>query len=509
MSRLGVKSSVYHGDDSCLGELDVIPVKDQNFQFPNNEIRIHRISPRSQRCRPLPILQTISPSSVCCKLESSSPFQQPNLINLHAICYRNSQTAVVLVGDEEIHLVAMRSKLKKYPCFWCYSVPKGLYNASLAMLNVRCLPIVFDLDETLVAANSMRSFEDKIGVLRGRITSETDPLRLAEMNGQVKRYEDDRLILKQYAESDSVMDDGKVLKVQAEEVALLSDDHETKLVRPVIRLQEKNIVLTRIFPDIRDTSVLVRLRPAWEVMRSYLTTGSRKRFEVFVCTMAERNYALEMWRLLDPEGLLIGSNQLRDRVVCVKSGSKKSLMNVFQGGICPSRMAMVIDDRFDVWEDKDQPQIHEVPPFTPYYAPEAETANNLHVLHIAKNVVEHVRKCFFEDFDGSLLRKTTDVFYEDGVVNLPSSPDMSSYLASTLELVVVAGPTVWRSSAHGRACGPSTKALAALMGYRSWVNGPTKLCPGGPNSPAHRCLLDLRVSVCYVCTQPEAVGYYA
>ncbi|KAF7834746.1 RNA polymerase II C-terminal domain phosphatase-like 2 [Senna tora] len=56
---------------------------------------------------------------------------------------------------------------------------------------------------------------------------------------------------------------------------------------------------------IRDTSVLVRLRPAWEDLRCYLTAKGRKRFEVYVCTMAERDYAFEMWRLLDPEAHLI------------------------------------------------------------------------------------------------------------------------------------------------------------------------------------------------------------
>ena len=35
-------------------------------------------------------------------------------------------------------------------------------------------------------------------------------------------------------------------------------------------------------------------------------------------------------------------------------------------------MAMVIDDRLKVWEDKDQPRVHVVPAFTPYYAPQAE-----------------------------------------------------------------------------------------------------------------------------------------
>lgn len=86
MSRLGFKSAVYHGD-SCLGELDIIPVKDQKFQFPNNEIRIHHLSPVSERCPPLSILQTISSFSVRCKLESASSVDQPHLIHLHASCF--------------------------------------------------------------------------------------------------------------------------------------------------------------------------------------------------------------------------------------------------------------------------------------------------------------------------------------------------------------------------------------------------------------------------------------
>lgn len=76
----------------------------------------------------------------------------------------------------------------------------------------------------------------------------------------------------------------------------------------------------RLHVQIRDTSVLVRLRPAWEDLRSYLIAKGRKRFEVFVCTMAEREYALEMWRLLDPGAHLISPKQLLNRVVCVNSG---------------------------------------------------------------------------------------------------------------------------------------------------------------------------------------------
>ncbi|KAF8032015.1 hypothetical protein BT93_D1047 [Corymbia citriodora subsp. variegata] len=424
MSRLAFKSVVYHGY-LRLGELDAVPANGQSFQFPNNEIRIHHISPISHRCPPLSILHTVSSSSVRCKLEPFAPVEQANLINLHASCFQESKTAVVLLGDEEIHLVAMPSKQKKFPCFWCFSVPLGLYESSLGLLNLRCLAIVFDLDETLIVANTMKSYGDRIEALRGRIARETDSVRMSGMSAELKRYVDDRALLKQYADSNCVVDNGKMYKVQVEEVPQLSDSHE-KVVRPVIRLQEKNIILTRINPEIRETSVLVRLRPAWDKLRSYLIANGRKRFEVYVCTMAERDYALEMWRLLDPEACLINKKQLLNQVVC----SRKSLLNVFQDGNCHPKMAMVIDDRSKVWEDRDQPRVHVVPPFAPYYAPQAETANAVPVLYMARKVACKVRGYFFKDFDENLLRKISEVFYEDEVVTLPHAPDVSNYLTS-------------------------------------------------------------------------------
>lgn len=75
--------------------------------------------------------------------------------------------------------------------------------------------------------------------------------------------------------------------------------------------------------------MLVRLRPAWEDLRCYLTAKGRKRFEVYVCTMAERDYAYEMWRLLDPGEQLIGSKQLPHRVLCVKSGMSSLFCKLF------------------------------------------------------------------------------------------------------------------------------------------------------------------------------------
>jgi RNA polymerase II C-terminal domain phosphatase-like 1/2 len=67
----------------------------------------------------------------------------------------------------------------------------------------------------------------------------------------IQRYQDDKSILKQYIEGDQVYDDGKMYKAQPEIVPPLSDNHQS-LTRPVIRLQEKNIILTRINPVVCD-----------------------------------------------------------------------------------------------------------------------------------------------------------------------------------------------------------------------------------------------------------------
>ncbi|KAK7294682.1 hypothetical protein RJT34_17572 [Clitoria ternatea] len=429
MSRLGPKHKVYH-NDHVVGELDVVVLPSfEKFRFPNDEIRIHRFSPKSDRCPPLSVLQTISAYGVHCKLDSPIIVERSELTAIHANCFYDMKTAVVMNGDEEIHLVSMPSKRKRFPCFWCFQVPVGLYEACLRLLNLRCLAIVFDLDETLIVANTMKSFEDRIEALRFWLLKETDPMRVQGMTAELNRYLEDRLLLKQYAETDSVDDNGKTYKVQMEEVPCSPHGNE-KLVRPVVRMQDRNIVLTRINPEIRDTSVLVRLRPAWEDLRCYLTAKGRKRFEVYVCTMAEKDYAREIWRLLDPGAHLIGLKQINDRVICVKSGSRKSLLNVFRDGMCHPKMAMVIDDRSKVWEEKDQPRVHVVPAFTPYYAPQAEMANAVPVLCVARNVACNVRGCFFKEFDESILQRIGQIFFEDEVGILPPPLDVSSYLMS-------------------------------------------------------------------------------
>ncbi|KAJ7531772.1 hypothetical protein O6H91_14G057900 [Diphasiastrum complanatum] len=424
------KTSLFNGQD-FVGEVTVSPQTEQNnlkLKF-GKEIRLTSFSPLSDRCSPLLVLHTISSDGPLFGISSSPQSENNQLTYLWTTCFTEAKTAMLLMDDgAELHLVAMNSKSRS-PCFWAFRVVEGLYASCLSMLNLRCLAMVFDLDETLIVANTMRSFEDRVEILERKLRSEADPQRQLVISAELKRYQEDRTILKQYVESDQIFESGRLLKAQ-QEVVPPSADGLLPILRPIIRIPERNIVLTRINPSVRDTSVLVRLRPAWEELRNYVLAKGRKRFEVFICTMSEKDYALEMWRLLDPEGRLIGTREIQERLLCVKSGSKKSLLNVFARGRCLRKLAMIIDDRLKVWEDQDQTHVHVVPAFAPYYAPQAETSLPLPILCIARNVACSVRNSFFKEFDENLSQELGEAHFDTDWSLLPQAPDASNFLLS-------------------------------------------------------------------------------
>ncbi|XP_004299216.1 PREDICTED: RNA polymerase II C-terminal domain phosphatase-like 1-like [Fragaria vesca subsp. vesca] len=89
---------------------------------------------------------------------------------------------------------------------------------------------------------------DRIEGLQRKIQCEVDPQRICGMQAKIKRYQDDKFIMKQYAENDRVVENGRVIKTQSEVVPALSHNHQP-IIWPLIRLQEKNIISTHINPQ--------------------------------------------------------------------------------------------------------------------------------------------------------------------------------------------------------------------------------------------------------------------
>ncbi len=78
--------------------------------------------------------------------------------------------------------------------------------------------------------------------------------------------------------------------------------------------------------------------------------NSRVRFDVYVCTAAERPYALEAWRLLDPGATMIPAQELSSRVVAgMKHKNLRKALRLV--GCCPPgvRVGGVLYVDVDVW----------------------------------------------------------------------------------------------------------------------------------------------------------------
>ncbi|KAL0023988.1 hypothetical protein WJX77_006444 [Trebouxia sp. C0004] len=285
---------------------------------------------------------------------------------------------------------------KPVPAFLGYIVPQETTLMADKLMQQSWLPVVLDLDETLLVANSAHQLLAQIHkatISRVQAAEEaasaTAPAtrmaceeRCAALNHEIQSLEQDLNLLKQYRDGDCVIDPtpggrGQVLRAKYETARLDSGVAQ----RPVIRMQG-GIVLTRIDPSVKETSMIMRIRPGWDALRAFLAPDSKgkRRFDVYVCTAAERGYALEAWRLLDHNSDIIPDAVRAARVVCVPGGQKKELRKVlhvqaaikFESGegapqaACAMPMAIIVDDRLDVWEPESQDQVLQVAPFAPH-----------------------------------------------------------------------------------------------------------------------------------------------
>lgn len=211
-----------------------------------------------------------------------------------------------------------------------------------------------------------------------------------------KHLLEDHRMLKEYKATNHVKSDFLTHSSKNEKVTVLDKEkREFKTVeRPVIRLNSKYrgglngyTIFTRIDPSEVHSSILVHIRPGWfgtnglrEALAGLNRTSKKKLAQVYVCTTAEKEYAMEMWRLLDREFSLIDEREVRRRVVSLHGlgpGARKSFKIAWEGNEnkWPQALSLIIDDRSNVWSEKEQPHILTVHPFLPtgYIEPESNS----------------------------------------------------------------------------------------------------------------------------------------
>lgn len=386
------------------------------------------------------------------------------------------------------------------------------------VIHPRRLPVVFDLDETLVKGRTLSHLSDESirdTIERRRSATATDrslslEQKARQIDAEMQMLQHDAISLRSYRDTDTITL-GNGTRVQAEyavcpfyaEDSAGKNDAPSSVTRPVIQRQV-DLVFTRIRPLDREQSMIFRIRPYWSEVRSLLTGGmdkinandnnastssaeatvkgdtvSKPLIEAFVCTTADTEYAHEVWRVLDLNEALIPYTRWPKRIK-TKAGKQKCLAPTLgladhslsvsmnnAGSIMP--FAVILDDILEIWEPKVQNQVIHISKWEPYQEWGRVTATGSHwertqagldMLKVG-GVLRDLRKEIFDQIDNQLASKMPD-----GTVIHVATLDLTRVDASYAALFA---PPPWTSRILPRVLESSkplplpAKALAAIL----------------------------------------------
>lgn len=330
--------------------------------------------------------------------------------------------------------------------WWVFEMPACRLARAMYLMRGRMLDVILDLDETLVKAYFMSRLEK----LQAGGEADTKVEAAKQNKSWLELFTSDDKILLQTG-------NGQVepMKCVHEDVGPRFSSDVDK--RPIVRVTEdlkkvtqQEIVCTRIIPDQRNTSMVAYLRPSWASLRETLKSteeGSRALFECHVCTTAEPNYAREMWRLLDRRLELIEDALDPRRFVCVQDlnalvGGARDLpapksilaMGREHGGHATGALShgltFVLDDRVDVWQPSDGPNIIQVEPYQPLNLKKKPERIDGELQSVAHEL-EQARRKFYLWYENTLLpackavRASADKPF--GEEQLPDSTSVAAY----------------------------------------------------------------------------------
>ena len=318
---------------------------------------------------------------------------------LKSLRENDSDTDVVLVPMYDLqhrrNVATGRWAVEREMCFWCYRVAPGSVFAAISWITAARMPVVWDLDDTLVVANGEGALRDKrdkarppkkrnkqeknqqlfarapsclqptrrtalcqllsprlanlilraslyeVARLRGvaadgagrnhcalvqaqqavaRLTAQLENEAMSpEVRGATERdlgiasaqfdlVDTDARMLREYMQTDAVTDAaGRTHAARLETAFCSVTDLEATLARPVVRITKEGedfeTIFTRVDPASAGTSMIIRIRAGWELLKAELTAtvggaaGEGRgalRWDSYVCTAAEQPYALEV-----------------------------------------------------------------------------------------------------------------------------------------------------------------------------------------------------------------------
>lgn len=313
------------------------------------------------------------------------------------------------------------------------------------------IPVVLDLDETLVKGHSIAQLEKKWEELKAKeqeIPEDPTDDEIVALNCDNLVYTD-KLLLTRFRDEEEVKGPGQeIIKAKMVKGPYISSTQNSKINfvdRPCIELQDEGVYLSKILANQPRTSILLRPRPGWEeaydsLVNSDADTVDRNKVSIVatICTTAERNYAHEVWRILDSKSLLISDRERacvavllstvwatmlncinsfiiyhsgQEKIVCVSE--KKSLHKSFRylepnPLANPMPLALILDDKVDVWDQHARNQIYAIDPYDPYIVEYCDDLKAKKQIIDAVGIILQARDLFFKIVKDKLLTSFDD-----------------------------------------------------------------------------------------------------
>ena len=348
--------------------------------------------------------------------------------------------------QREFLLVPLRAASQKQeegenpsiPVFAIYDCSQAACDFLLGrILSPRRLPLILDLDETLVKATTLRALEAEAAVtVKALLKVDHDqtltPLEKMSLQKAILTATANAVATPTTSMTTNITEiDYAALKLLSVPTTNTIKFYETSfpvqsialdtapLVQPPRRLVDAFTQFNTVFIDVEptrgDAYMAFRFRPYWNLLSQALYQGSSgggsaattttttvapsPLVETYVCTTALNGYALEVWKLLDKQQKLIPEEQCRlctACIACVPHCHSLSIINLYADAshiltdrkakslaqtlglttdtaldpvsspVSPMPLAVIIDDRSDVWEPSVAKQVYKVKAWDPY-----------------------------------------------------------------------------------------------------------------------------------------------
>ncbi|UPR03220.1 hypothetical protein HOP50_12g65480 [Chloropicon primus] len=320
--------------------------------------------------------------SVMIRLGGMFPRDNSNFKSLANFCSTGKTVPVIDFEDSwgepcRAQLGGKRLYLCAFPnadCFYGWFAHPRVIEHVKETLNNRSLAYVFDLDQTLVQGHTHQSM--------CKYLEEKKEEKSSEGMGLCKRYlETWRPCLDQYRKGFWIRHSflGGLRQPETQMVQMSTGrnaerqviEHKLQNVGSDRDKDRGRIAFTCIEPCDRSTAMVLFIRPGWDRVARFLQRGNgRKNAMVYVSTKGQKEYAWEVWRLLDKKGDLIPRSDFGRKI---ESGSsqRKSLASAIFGD--PNLVnlnerlpfAIAIDDRVDVWKAGEE--VYNIRDYTPHF----------------------------------------------------------------------------------------------------------------------------------------------